>query len=68
MILNDKPNCQVSRILMNRRAIYVKHLENDSLPFKVSLLGNKCKSKVVAYLQSVPNFISIFYKFQTLEL
>jgi hypothetical protein len=34
MILNDKPedkpNCQVSRILMNPRPIYGKRLENAS--------------------------------------
>jgi hypothetical protein len=30
MILNDKPNCQVSRILINPRPIYVKRSENDS--------------------------------------
>jgi hypothetical protein len=29
MILNDKPNCQVSRILMNPRPIYVKRSGND---------------------------------------
>jgi hypothetical protein len=26
VILNDKPNCQVSRIFMNRRLIHVKEL------------------------------------------
>jgi hypothetical protein len=30
MIFNDKPNCQVSRILMNPRPIFVKRSENDS--------------------------------------
>jgi hypothetical protein len=30
MILNDKPNCQVSRILIIPRPIYVKRSENDS--------------------------------------
>jgi hypothetical protein len=30
MILNDKPNCQVSRILVNPRFMYVKRSENDS--------------------------------------
>jgi hypothetical protein len=30
MILDDKPNSQVSRILMNHRPIYVKRSENDS--------------------------------------
>jgi hypothetical protein len=29
-ILNDKPNCQVSKILMNPRLIYVKRSENES--------------------------------------
>jgi hypothetical protein len=31
MIFNDKPNCQVSRILINPRPIYVKRSENDSV-------------------------------------
>jgi hypothetical protein len=29
MILNDKPNCQVSRILMNPRPIVSDYSEND---------------------------------------
>jgi hypothetical protein len=29
MILNDKPNCQVSRILMNPRPILSDSSEND---------------------------------------
>jgi hypothetical protein len=29
MILNDKPNCQVSTILMNPRPIHVKRSEHD---------------------------------------
>jgi hypothetical protein len=32
MILNDEPNCQVSRILISHRPIYVKRSENDSHP------------------------------------
>jgi hypothetical protein len=31
MILNDKPNCQVSRILMNPRPIFSDRSENDPL-------------------------------------
>jgi hypothetical protein len=31
IIFNDKPNCQVSRILMNPRPIYLNCSENDSL-------------------------------------
>jgi hypothetical protein len=34
MIMNDKPNCQVSRILMNPRPIYGKRSENDSIAQK----------------------------------
>jgi hypothetical protein len=34
MILNDKPNCQVSRILMNPRPILSDSSEND--PFNLS--------------------------------
>jgi hypothetical protein len=34
MILNDKPNCQVSRILITPRPIYVKSSENHSLHTK----------------------------------
>jgi hypothetical protein len=37
MILNDKPNCQVSRILMNPRPILSDSSEND--PFVTSLEG-----------------------------
>jgi hypothetical protein len=29
--MNDKPNCQVSMILMNPRPTHVKRSENDSL-------------------------------------
>jgi hypothetical protein len=29
MILNEKPNCQVSRILMNPRPIFSNRSEND---------------------------------------
>jgi hypothetical protein len=31
MILNDKPNCQVSRILMNPHPIFSDRSENDLL-------------------------------------
>jgi hypothetical protein len=37
MILNDKPNCQVSRVLMNPRPILSDRSEND--PGCVSLSG-----------------------------
>jgi hypothetical protein len=30
MILNDKPNCQVSKFLMSPLPIYLKRSENDS--------------------------------------
>jgi hypothetical protein len=39
MILNDKPNCQVSRILMNPRPILSDSSENDLRKYK--LLGVK---------------------------
>jgi hypothetical protein len=32
MIFNDKPNCQVSRILMNPRPILSDSSENDPIP------------------------------------
>jgi hypothetical protein len=31
MILNDKPNCQVSRILMNPRPIYLKRIVDQNI-------------------------------------
>jgi hypothetical protein len=37
--LNDKPNCQVSRILMNPRpSIYVKRSEYDSLATIIDII------------------------------
>jgi hypothetical protein len=41
MILNDKPNCQVSRILMNPRPIYVKGSENDSNLYMAQHFSNE---------------------------
>jgi hypothetical protein len=46
MILNDKPNGQVSRILKNLRPIYVKRSENDSLATLKDITGeNKLSNK-----------------------
>jgi GTP cyclohydrolase I len=41
MIMNDKPNCQVSRILMNPRPIYGKRSENDSIAQKKNYKKSK---------------------------
>jgi hypothetical protein len=38
MILNDKPNCQVSRILMSPRLIFLNRSENDSTLMYVLLV------------------------------
>jgi hypothetical protein len=45
MILNDKPNCQVSRILMNPRPILSDSSENDP-PAKIGLV---VLAKVINY-------------------
>jgi hypothetical protein len=52
MILNDKLNCQFSRILMNPRPIYVKRSENDSAPIlKLNLSYKKRKYKTTTEYQ-----------------
>jgi hypothetical protein len=38
MMLNDKPNCQVSRMLMKPRLIYVKRSEYDSKFFEKKII------------------------------
>jgi hypothetical protein len=46
MILNDKPNCQVSRILMNPRPIFSDRSENDP---KLKLNVQKTKYMVITF-------------------
>jgi hypothetical protein len=47
MILNDNPNCHVSRILMNPRPILSDSSENDPSIFsKTSGKGKKQHSKI----------------------
>jgi hypothetical protein len=49
MILNDKPNCQVSKILMNPRPILSDSSENDPLPtFFYRLKIKFCMTKKTA--------------------
>jgi hypothetical protein len=58
MILNDKPNCQVSRILMDLRPIYVKRSENDSITISnlsaivVIFSSNRSGEECVCFLQN----------------
>jgi hypothetical protein len=38
MRMNDKPNCQVLRIMMDPRPIYVKRSEYDSLATIIDII------------------------------
>jgi hypothetical protein len=58
MILNDKPNCQVSRILMNPRPILSDSSENDPEGISISkseylaLLMREKKEDIIAVQES----------------
>jgi hypothetical protein len=49
MILNDKLNRQVSRILMNPRLIYVKRSENDSFTKDNEENTKACKKAILVF-------------------